>query len=146
MSTPITGLAYLATPYRHFPGGEDQAYIAACKLTAELLRTGISIYCPIAHSHSVATHGRLGRHDVSIWGPLARVMSGACQALLVAHLPNWELSEGIAGEVIEFEKAGKPIFDLDPQTLIAIRRRPSFSLTTSLAHDKTPSMQGGSSA
>jgi Domain of unknown function (DUF1937) len=76
----------------------------------------------IAHSHSVALHGRLGPHDISIWRPLARVMSAACHTLLVAHLPNWDKSEGIADEVMCFEQAGKPIFDLDPATLVSTRR------------------------
>lgn len=38
-------------------------------------------------------------------------------ALLVAHLPGWEESYGVAEEIKFFERAGKRIFDLDPASL-----------------------------
>lgn len=134
------GLAYLATPYRKYPGGPEEAFVATCKLAALLIRTGINVYSPIAHSHAIATHGRLGLHD-PLWIAFAETMMQASRVLIVAQMPSWEESVGVEHEVKYFERAGKPIFDCNPATLLLIRRQPN-----GYAHGKTASEHGGASA
>lgn len=117
-------LFYLGTPYTRYVGGIDAAYRDTCKLAANLLRAGIRAYSPIAETHGIARLGGLDALDHSIWLPHDEAMMLRCDALIVAHLPGWEESYGIAEEVKVFEAAGKPIFDLDPVSLGMTRRKP----------------------
>lgn len=116
------GLAYVATPFSAYPLGIERAWIDACKIAARLLKIGVRVYSPIAHTHSIAIHGELDAMDLSIWLPFDEAMMEKCDSLVVAHLSSWELSKGIAHEIAFFERAGKPIFDLDPETLKITRR------------------------
>lgn len=115
-------LAYLATPYSRYKGGPARAYKDACKLAAKLLLAGIKAYSPIAHTHGIAIHGALDCLDHSIWLPFDEAMMKAADVLIVARMEGWEDSFGIAHEVKFFESAGKPIFDLDPATMVMTRR------------------------
>lgn len=135
-------LAYLATPYSKYPEGIDRAFIDAAKLAAKLLRAGVKVYSPIAHTHPLAVHGNLDPLDHSIWMPFDHAMMAAADILVVAHMDGWQASYGIAEEIKFFEAAGKPIFDLDPKTLVMTRRRGPL-VYESLAHGKTRSEQGG---
>lgn len=118
----IQPLAYLATPYSRYPGGIDIAFRDAARLAARLLRAGVKVYSPICHTHPIAIHGNLDPLDHAIWMPFDEAMMRVCDMLIVAHMPSWETSKGIAMEVEHFEKAGKRIFDLDPVTLVMTRR------------------------
>lgn len=143
------GLAYLATPYTKYLGGNlEQAFIDAAKLTALLLRTGIKVYSPICHTHPIAMHGNLDPRDHSIWLPFDEAMMTAADTLIVAHMPGWQESFGVAHEIKFFEDRRKPIFDLDPATLVMTRRRGPlvYEPDPSLAHNKSRSEQGGASA
>jgi nucleoside 2-deoxyribosyltransferase len=117
-------LAYVATPYTCYAHGTVAAWQAACRLAGKLIKAGTNCYSPIAHSHPIARYGGLDPLDHDLWMPLDQAMMERCDVLIVAHLDGWECSKGIAIEVAFFEKAGKPIFDLDPQTLTMTRRRP----------------------
>jgi hypothetical protein len=120
---PSGSLAYLATPYSNFPGGIELAFQSAAKIAGLLLRTGVKVYSPIAHCHPLAVHGSIDPLDHSIWIPFDEAMMRAAAVLIVAHLPTWQTSKGIAHEVAFFEHARKPIFDLDPATLRMERRQ-----------------------
>jgi hypothetical protein len=115
-------LAYLATPYSLHPHGTVAAWQAACRLAGQLIKAGTNVYSPIAHSHAVGRYGGIDTLDHDLWMRLSRVMADRCDVLLVAHMAGWESSKGMAIEIAEFEKAGKPIFDVDPQTLTMTRR------------------------
>jgi hypothetical protein len=117
-------LCYLGTPYRKYRHGLGGAYVHAAELAGRLLKTGAyKIYCPIVHSHPIALHAGLDFTDMSIWGPLNRLMMSRCDRLLVAHMDGWEESDGLAQEIAYFMEAGAPIFDLDPLTLTMARRK-----------------------
>jgi Domain of unknown function (DUF1937) len=118
----MSPLAYMASPYSRYPNGVREAFEQACHIAARLLLTGIKVYSPIAHTHSLATIGGIDPLDHSIWMPYDEAMMRVCDVLIVAHMPGWETSKGIAIEVRHFEMAGKPIFDLDPNTLVMTRR------------------------
>lgn len=119
------GLAYVATPYSKYKGGDlNLAFIDAAKLMALLLRAGIKCYSPICHTHPIAIAGNLDPLDHSIWLPFDQAMMQAADVLIVAHMEGWQESYGIAEEIKFFEAGGKSIFDLDPKTLRMERRKP----------------------
>lgn len=160
-------LSYLATPYTKYPDGPEQAFRDAASLAARLLRIGLKVYSPIAHTHPIAVYGNIDPLDLSIWLPFDEAMMIAADVLIVAHMAGWKESRGIAHEIQFFEESHKPIFDLEPKTLLMVRRRMvrpvrdrvdgvttedvdkdrrEFLGHKPLAHDKTPSEQGGASA
>lgn len=121
--TRKTSLTYLATPYSLYVGGLEQAFEEAATLAGMLIASGMNIYSPIVHCHSIAIHGRLDPLDHSLWLALDDVMLAKCDVLLVAHMAGWENSFGIKHEIAFFQDAKKPIFDLDPETMIIKRRQ-----------------------
>lgn len=123
IDTAAERFSYLATPYTKFEGGIESAWAEACKVSASLLVKGVKVYSPIAHGHSIAMHGNIDPLDHSIWLPFDEAMMIAAHDLIVAHLPGWQDSYGIAHEVKFFEQAGKPIFDLDPVSMVMTRRQ-----------------------
>lgn len=155
-------LCYLATPYSKWSAGLEDAFIEASKLAALLLRAGVKVYSPIAHTHPLAIHGNLDPLDHNIWLPFDEAMMTAAQVLIVAHMEGWQESKGIAHEIKFFEAAKKPIWDLNPANMVMAKRkrlapaRDRYEDLTDdqirqqtesfLAHDKTPSQHGGSSA
>lgn len=118
-----SGLCYLATPYSKYTGGIECAFIDASKLAARLLKAGIKVYSPIAHTHPLARYGNIDPFDHAIWMPFDEAMMDAADALIVAHMSGWDESYGIKHEIEFFQTAGKPIFDLDPVSL-RITERP----------------------
>lgn len=159
-------LAYLATPYTKYRAGPEQAFIDAAKLAGRLLIAGVNVYSPITHTHPIAVHGNLDPLDHAIWLPFDEAMMIAADVLIVARMDGWSESRGIAHEIQFFEESHKPIFDLDPATLLMVRRRlvkpardridnttaedvdrdrRTFLGHAPLAHSKTPSEQGGAS-
>lgn len=116
-------LAYLATPYSKYPAGIQAAFEDACLLAAKLIQKHVDVYSPIAHTHPIALHGKLDPLDLDIWLPFDEAMMAKADTLIVAHLPGWEQSRGMKHEVAVFKAAGKPIYDLDPDTMMLTRRR-----------------------
>jgi nucleoside 2-deoxyribosyltransferase len=116
-------IAYLATPYTHYPGGIESAFVHACQLAARLIKTGTAVYSPIAHCHPIAVNGDLDPKDQTFWYDFNQSMLAAADVLIVAHMDGWESSTGVAHEIEYFEAAGKPIFDLDVNSLAMIRRK-----------------------
>jgi nucleoside 2-deoxyribosyltransferase len=93
------------------------AFRDASKLTAQLLRAGLKVYSPIAHTHPVAIYGELDPLDHGIWLPFDAAIMDKADALLVAHMDTWDKSFGIAHEINVFKAADKPIYHLDPDSL-----------------------------
>lgn len=125
MSRPAP-LAYLATPYSKYPNGIREAFEEACRISARLLLAGTKVFSPIVHMHSVKLIGGISfashEEDHAFWMQADEAMMRVCDVLIVVHMNSWEISKGIATEVAYFEKAGRPIFDLDPDTLVMTRR------------------------
>lgn len=138
--TPKDGpLCYLATPYSKYRPSIEAAFIDASKLAAKLMLAGVKVYSPIAHTHPLAVYGKIDPLDHAIWLPFDEAMMNVAQILIVARMDGWDVSRGIAREVEFFARQGKAIFDLCPKSLIMTKR-------PELAHNKTPSEQGGASA
>jgi hypothetical protein len=119
----MIALWYLATPYTNYEAGIEAAFRDAAVLASRLLRAGYRVYSPIVHTHPLAIHGGLDPLDHSIWLPFDEAMMERCDRLIVAHMKGWQASRGIAHEIEFFERAGKPIWDLDPVTLQLAKRR-----------------------
>lgn len=135
-------LAYLATPYSKWKLGLEAAFIEASKLVARLLLAGVKTYSPIVHMHPVGFYGGLDLYDHNIWLPLDETMMEVANVLIVAHMDGWNESKGIAHEVAFFERAEKPIFDLNPETLAMVKRRPDQDPRMLLTIKDMPSYRG----
>lgn len=112
----IVSLAYLATPYTNYMPDIEAAFVAACKLAARLIEKEVSVYSPIAHSHPIALHGGLDPLNHAMWIAFDEAMMEKCDTLIVAFLPGWQVSKGVAHEIEFFQNAGKKIWGLDPAT------------------------------
>lgn len=116
------GLAYVASPYTLYAGGITNAFVDAARITARLMLAGIHTYSPIVASHPLAVYGKINPLDHTIWLPLNDVMLEKCDVLIVARMEGWDKSAGVAHEIEVFERARKPIYDLEPESLTMIRR------------------------
>lgn len=113
-----SGLVYLATPYSKYPAGPVVAFERAAALAARCLTAGIKVYSPITHTHPIAIHGGLDPLDHKIWLAFDEAMMDAAETLLVAKMAGWQESSGIVHEIEFFRSCGKPIFYLDPGSLV----------------------------
>lgn len=120
------GYWYAASPYSKFAGGIAAAHIAASKLAGRLLIRGIPVYSPIAHSHPIAIYAGIDPYSHDIWLPICEPMMAAAHGILVATMPGWEESRGIAHELAWFRaRPGKVIryltdaemAELSPETM-----------------------------
>lgn len=113
----IYELIYLATPYSKYPEGIETAFVDACKLTGELVKRGLNVYSPIAHTHPIAIHAGIDPLDHAVWLAFDSSLMAKADALLVAMMPTWEISKGIEIETHTFMDAGKPVYYLDITSL-----------------------------
>lgn len=122
---PQKALAWLATPYTKYPHGLDVAFVHAAEIAADLLSAGVTVYSPIVHSHPLSTHsnGKIDPLDQDFWRRCNETMLELCEVLIIAHMEGWRESVGIKHEIKTFEKAGKKIFDLDPESFVMVQRR-----------------------
>lgn len=123
------GLLYMGTPYSKYPGGIEIAFRHAAKLAGDLIRNKITVYSPIAHTHPVATYGKINPLDHDMWLPFDAIMMEQSKALIVAKMTGWEESYGLKCEIEHFRKAKKPIIyqdvvyeDVDPETGLFVPR------------------------
>lgn len=102
-------LCYLATPYSKYKAGIHMAFVDASVFAAKLMRWGVCVYSPIAHTHPLAVYGNIDPLDHSIWLPFDEAMMEASEALLVVEMEGWKDSKGIAHEIEFFKAREKPI-------------------------------------
>lgn len=110
-------LYYLATVYTKYPRGIEAAFEDAARLAGRLLRTGIVVYSPIAHTHPIAMLSGIDPLDHSIWLDFDARMMRAADACLVALMTGWRDSYGVNHEIEFFRAAEKPVLYLDCRTL-----------------------------
>lgn len=104
---------YLATPYSKYPGGIDAAFEEACKATASLIRKGLRVYSPIAHTHPVAKYGGIDPYSHDIWLPADKPFMDAACGLIVCKMSGWQESRGLLHEVEVFTIANKPVLYME---------------------------------
>lgn len=112
----MKGFFYLATPYSKWKGGLDDAFGLAAREAARLMRRGIPVFSPIAHSHPIAVHGGIDPLSHDFWLPADAPMMAAATGLIVLRADGWEQSYGIGEEIKAFKAAGKPVLYIDPET------------------------------
>jgi hypothetical protein len=105
---------YLATPYSKYEAGLEGAFHLAARNTALLIRAGVPTFSPIAHTHPVAVHGNIDPYDYDVWIPADKPMMDAACGLIVLMAAGWDQSKGVAIEIEEFKKAGKPVVYMMP--------------------------------
>lgn len=105
---------YLATPYTKYRKGIEAAFQDAAKQAAILLRAGVPVFSPIAHTHPLAIYGGIDAKDHTVWLPFDRPMMDAAKGIIVCKLEGWDESYGVAYERDVFSCAGKPLIFMEP--------------------------------
>lgn len=114
LTDPRHGYWYVATPYSKHPRGTESAYREACEATALLIRAGITVFSPIAHSHAIAIYGGIDPLDHELWMRVDRPMVDAACGCIVVEMDGWQDSRGVAVEIELFSTAGRPIIHMTP--------------------------------
>lgn len=109
----VPGFWYLGTPYSKYPSGLDEAFKDAARAAAHLVRGGVRVYSPIAHTHPVAIYGGIDPFDHDVWLPADRPFMDAACGLIVVKMPSWRESYGLKVEIDTFEAAGKPVKEME---------------------------------
>lgn len=108
------GVVYVATPYTKYHAGIDKAAKVAARAAAALMKMGVKVFSPIAHSHAIATVGGIDPKDWSFWKPQNEAAIDAASALAVVQVRGWDESVGVAYEIKRFTDAGKKVVYLEP--------------------------------
>ena len=103
-------LVYLGSPYTKYAAGIEQAFRDVSEIAAEMLRDGVKVYSPIAHTHPIATYGNLDPLNHEIWLPFDQAMMDAAEAMVVADMDDWRESYGVRYEIDYFRAADKPVY------------------------------------
>lgn len=103
---------YVATPYSKYPEGREQAYIDACKAASYLIKSGLRVFCPIAHSHAISEHGGVDPNSHEIWLGQDLAFWHSAHGMIVAQMPSWEISHGVNVEIAWFTSHRRPIYYL----------------------------------
>ena len=103
-------LVYLGSPYTKYAAGLDAAFRDVSAFAAMLLKDGVRVYSPIAHTHPIAIHGNLDPRNHEIWLPFDHAMMDAADAMCIADMDGWRESYGVKYEIDYFRKAGKPVY------------------------------------
>lgn len=106
--------AYLATPYSEYDDGHEAAFKEAARVSAWLTSKGVAVFSPIVHGHPMSDTGILPYLGFDLWMGIDAPFMQAADRLIVVRMRGWDNSSGVAREIAEFKKAGKPIFYLDP--------------------------------
>lgn len=110
-------LTFLSSPYTDFEDGREAAYHEVARVAARLMSEGHHIVSPIVHGHALTTVGRLGDRPHDWWMERCRPLAERCDQCLVAMLPGWRTSKGVAIEIGWFREWGRPVRFVYPLTL-----------------------------
>jgi hypothetical protein len=101
-------MIYLASPYTHpDPDVRQARFEAACRAAACLIRSGKTVFSPVAHSHAICRYGL--PVDWRFWERHDRCYLEACDEVVVLMLDGWEKSVGVEAEVAIARFLGKPV-------------------------------------
>jgi len=102
---------YLATPYAHPSDLVREARAeAAGRIVAHYLLRGLPVFSPIAHGH--AFHPHLSSWGHNDWLEYDRHFLEVSCGLMVAELPGWVESKGMAWEIEWAEQHKHPVVHL----------------------------------
>jgi len=106
-------MIYLASPYSHpCPAVREARFRAVCRQAAEMLRRGILVFSPIAHSHAIAAHGL--PIDWAFWQRFDIPFLEMCSEVWVLTLDGWQESRGVQAEIALARERRKPVVLVEP--------------------------------
>jgi nucleoside 2-deoxyribosyltransferase len=109
-------MIYLASPYTHPDHRVRQRrFEEACRAAAALLRAGVAVFSPVAHSHPIARYGLPTSWDY--WATVDREFLARCDVLAVLTLPGWRESVGVQAEMACARELHIPIVFVAPGEL-----------------------------
>lgn len=101
-------LWYLASPYNDpDPAVMQQRFEQTCQAAAALMRQGLRILSPVAHSHPIAQYGLPKGWDY--WREVDLMLLEHCDGLIVLTLDGWAESRGVSAETEYAAKHNYPI-------------------------------------
>ena len=104
---------YLATPYANYKYGHEEAFLGACCNAALLYDKGLTIYCPIMHSHPQAKFISVkNRRSHRFWLDHDYTFMTLAKGLIICKMTGWEESKGMAEEIEFFKINNKPIVEM----------------------------------
>lgn len=110
---PETSLVYLASPYSHDdPSVREDRFQAACRAAAHLMRAGLRVFSPIAHTHPILLASDLPT-GWEFWEAYDEAVLRACRALVVLKLDGWKDSTGVRGEVRIARRLNLTTYDVE---------------------------------
>lgn len=112
-------LWYLAQPFSKYEGGIKEAFEVGSREAARLIKLRIPVFAPIPHSYPIALYGDISQLDHSVWLPADQPLIDACTGIIVLRMKGWDESFGVAYEIDQFAKAGKPRIDMEVGTVPA---------------------------
>lgn len=105
---------YLGSPYSKYPHGRAMAHIEACRNAALLIKAGVPVFSPIAHTHPIADIGNVDPLDHDIWLPADAPIMQAARGIIVLKMEGWDKSFGISCEIPYFKHTGRPVVYMEP--------------------------------
>ena len=109
-------MIYLASPYTHSDHRVRQRrFDEACRAAAALLRAGVAVFSPVAHSHPIAHFGLPTTWE--FWAAADREFLARCDVLAVLTLPGWRESVGVQAEMQCARELRMPIVFIAPTEL-----------------------------
>lgn len=119
------GYWYLATPYSLYPGGLDAAANEAARFAGYLIKHGVRVFSPIAHSHAIAKAAGIDPVDLDLWIEADKPFMPPAIGLIVGCIEGWEDSKGVEQEIGIFHEAGKLVIYMEPPP-VPSRKETSF--------------------
>lgn len=109
-------MIYLASPYTHSdPAVREARFQAACRQAAGMLRCGVPVFSPIAHTHPIAAHGLPPEWD--FWADYDRAFLEMCSEVWVLMLDGWWESKGVQAEIEIAAGLEKPVVYVEPDKM-----------------------------
>ena len=104
---------YVLSPFSNYARGHQQAFKDAVRFTASLHKAGVRAFSPIAAGYPMSKAGlEAEASDLNFWMWVNEPYMRACHGGIVAELPGWRESVGVAEEIKWFQGAGKPVIHL----------------------------------
>lgn len=100
---------YLGSPYSKYPEGKAAAFARVCENAGYLIKAGVPVFSPIAHSHWIALFGHIDPDDHAIWLPADEPFMVAAKGMIVLKLEGWDTSFGLSCEIPHFRHTGRPV-------------------------------------
>lgn len=102
-------LIYLASPYSHPDIAVREArFRAVCEVAGAMMRDGLMVISPIAHTHPIALAGDLPL-AFDFYAAYDEVLISRCDELHVLMLDGWRESVGVTAEIAIAERLNKPV-------------------------------------